>query len=151
MSIRADLPTIEGENIAAWAAAREHRLVIAQCGNCGKRHHYPRPHCPTCWSSDVSLVEASGNATVYTYSTVYMNDLPPFDEQLPYITAAVDLAEGPRLVTRLIDVAEEDLAIGMPVEAVFVDLDDQTSIVHFRPSATTIASGAAPIITEENS
>lgn len=150
MSNRADLPTIEGENTAVWAAAREHRLMIAQCDACGALHHYPRPHCPACWSPDVSLVQASGKATVYTYSTVYMNDLPPFNEQLPYITAAVDLAEGPRMVTRLIDIAEEDLSIGMAVEAVFVDLDDQTTIVHFRPSATR-ASEAEPAATKENS
>ena len=133
MSSRADLPTIEGENTTAWAAAREHRLVIARCHACGAAHHYPRPMCPTCWSEDVSLEDATGRGTVYTYSTVHVNDLPPFNEQLPYIAAAVDLEEGPRLVTRLVDCAEEDLQIGMPVEPVFVDLTDEVTVVHFRP------------------
>lgn len=133
MSARSDLPTIEGENRDAWAAVKDHRLVIARCGTCGVAHHYPRPMCTSCWSTDVTLEDASGRGTLYTHSTVHLNDLPPFDEQLPYVAAVVDLDEGPRVVTRIVDCGADELRIGMPVEAVFVDLTDDTTVVHFRP------------------
>src|SRR3979411_2257254 len=89
--LRRDLPSIEAESRPFWDAAREGRFLIARCGSCGKAHHYPRPFCPFCWSEDVSWEDASGQATLYTYSTVYTNDLPPFSERLPYIAAVVDL------------------------------------------------------------
>jgi len=136
MTSRSDLPTIEGENTAAWAAAKQHRLVIARCRTCGVAHHYPRPMCVVCWSTDVVLEYASGRGTLYTHSTVHLNDLPPFDEQVPYVAAVVDLDEGPRVVTRIVGCAPADLRIGMSVEAVFADLDEDTTIVQFQPTTS---------------
>src|SRR5260370_19491228 len=78
MADRADLPTIEDDSREYWDAAAAGRLLIARCGSCGRVHHYPRVICPHCWSEDITATEASGRATLYTYSPVYVNDLPPF-------------------------------------------------------------------------
>ena len=86
---RSDYPTIDAASAPYWEAARQGRLLIAECGSCGKPHHYPRSFCPFCWSDDVRAVEASGRGEVYTYSTVYVNDLTPFRDRLPYIAALV--------------------------------------------------------------
>src|ERR1700683_2467278 len=102
MADRADLPTIEDDSREYWDAAADGRLLIARCGSCGRVHHYPRVICPYCWSEDVTAQEASGQATLYPYSTVSLNDLPPFRDRLPYIAAVVDLAEGPRLMTMIV-------------------------------------------------
>ena len=77
-SPRYDLPTIEDETRPFWNAAREGRLLFGRCGGCGKAYYYPRPFCPHCWSEDVVLEQASGRGTLYTFSTVFINDLPPF-------------------------------------------------------------------------
>jgi uncharacterized OB-fold protein len=77
-----------------------------------------------CWSEDVQPVRASGSGTLYTYSTVYVNDLAPFKERLPYVAAIVELAEGPRLMTTIEGVDPDDLRVGMPVTAVFRPVDD---------------------------
>ena len=69
-------------------------------------------------------VKASGTGTLYTYSTVYVNDLAPFKERLPYVAAIVELAEGPRLMTTIEGVDPDDLRVGMPVTAVFRPVDD---------------------------
>jgi uncharacterized protein len=135
---RSDLPTIEDESRPFWDAAREGKLFIARCGSCSRTHHYPRPFCPYCWSEDVSWEEASGRGTLYTYSTVYVNDLPPFKEQLPYVAAIVDLEEGPRLMTRLVGVdptAAADLTIGMPVVVDYESVSDDVTVPVFRPAA----------------
>jgi uncharacterized OB-fold protein len=131
---RTDLPTIEDESRPFWAAARERRFLIARCGNCRHAHHYPRPFCPFCWSENVKWEDASGRATLYTYSTVYVNDLFPFKEKLPYIAAVVDLDEGPRVMTRLVDVAESDLRIGLPVVVDYEVLTDEITAPVFRPA-----------------
>ena len=126
---RADIPIIDSASAPYWDAARQGRLLIAGCGACGKVHHYPRPFCPHCWSDDVRPVQASGTGTLYTYSTVYANDLPPFRDRLPYVAAIVELAEGPRVMTTIEGAAPDGLRVGMAVTASFrpVDADDPDS------------------------
>jgi len=123
---RADIPIIDSASAPYWDAARQGRLLIAGCGACGKVHHYPRPFCPHCWSDDVQPVQASGAGTLYTYSTVYANDLPPFRDRLPYVAAIVELAEGPRVMTTIEGAQPDGLRVGMAVTASFrpVDADD---------------------------
>lgn len=133
---RGDLPTIDDDSEPFWAAAREGRFLVARCGNCGRAHHYPRPFCPFCWSEDVSWEEASGRATLYTHSTVYMNDLAPFRDRLPYVAALVELEEGPRVMTTIVDCAAEDLRIGMPLQVAFRELDETITAPVFRPADT---------------
>ena len=126
---RADIPIIDSASAPYWDAARQGRLLIAGCGACGKVHHYPRPFCPHCWSDDVRPVRASGTGTLYTYSTVYANDLPPFRDRLPYVAAIVELAEGPRVMTIIEGAQPDGLRVGMAVTASFrpVDADDPES------------------------
>jgi uncharacterized OB-fold protein len=121
---RADIPTINSSSAPYWEAARDGRLLIAECGACAKVHHYPRPFCPHCWSEDVRPIQAAGTGTLYTYSTVYVNDLAPFADRLPYVAAIVELDEGPRLMTTIEGVVPEKLRVGMPVTAVFRPADD---------------------------
>ena len=131
--MRFDLPTPDVETQRFWDATREARLLIKQCRACGKHHFYPRPFCPTCWSEDVEWVEASGRATLYTWSIVHVNDLPPFPERVPYVAAVVDLAEGPRMMTNVVECDFDDLEMGMDLEAVFHPASDDVTIVQFRP------------------
>jgi hypothetical protein len=131
---RTDLPTIEEESKPFWDAARDHRFLIAHCHACGQVHHYPRPFCPFCWSEDVSWIDASGRATLYTHSTVYVNDLPPFKDQIPYIAAVVDLEEGPRVMTTIVDCSADELSIGMALQVSYKTITDEVTIPVFRPA-----------------
>jgi uncharacterized protein len=131
---RTDLPTIEEDTRPFWDAAREHRFLIRTCNACGQIHHYPRPFCPSCWSDDLSWTEASGAATLYTWSTVYMNDLPPFNDRLPYIAAVVELAEGPKVMTNIVDCDDKDLRIGMALHVQYRVLDDTIVAPYFAPA-----------------
>lgn len=130
---RFDLPVIEAETRPFWDAVREGRLLIGKCNSCAQVHFYPRPFCPHCWSEDVQLQEASGRGTLYTYSTVYMNDLMPFKERLPYVAAMVDLEEGVRVSTNLVDCDPADLKIGMAVTVTYREISDEVSLPLFRP------------------
>jgi hypothetical protein len=131
---RFDLPTVEPESQPFWDAAKEGRLVIQRCAACGAAQHYPRPFCASCWSDQVRWEEASGRGTLYTYSTVYVNDLPPFGDRLPYVAAAVDLEEGPRLMTNIVGVDPSELRVGMAVQVDFQPLNDEITAPVFRPS-----------------
>ena len=125
---------IEDESRPYWDGLNEGRLLIKRCSDCGAAHFYPRPFCPDCWSGNVDWEAASGAATLYTWSMVHQNDLPPFNTQVPYIAAVVDLAEGPRMMTRVVDCDEADLVVGMALSLGFTALDDELQIPVFRPA-----------------
>jgi uncharacterized OB-fold protein len=132
--LRFDLPTPDQDTQPYWDAAREGRLLIKRCASCGRAHFYPRPFCPFCWSEEVAWEEASGRATLYTYSVVHHNDLPPFPERVPYVAAVVDLEEGPRMMTNVVDCPFEQLRVGMPLEVTFRKETDEITVPVFRPA-----------------
>lgn len=106
-------PEIDAFTRPYWDAAAEGHLLIRRCGACARAHHYPREFCPYCWSEDVTWERASGRATLYTWSVIHRNDLPPFGARVPYTAAVVDLAEGPRMMTEVVGCGEAELRIGM--------------------------------------
>ncbi|MFE1308988.1 Zn-ribbon domain-containing OB-fold protein [Streptomyces sp. NPDC058755] len=118
---RFDEPEIDSFTRPYWTAAAEGRLLIRRCATCGRAHHYPREFCPHCWSEDVTWEEASGRATLYTWSTVHRNDLPPFGDRTPYVAAVVDLAEGPRMMTELVGCEGGEPTAGMGLEVSFLE------------------------------
>ena len=79
-------------------------------------------------------VEASGRSTLYTWSVVRRNDLPPFPDRVPYVAAIVELAEGPRMMTNVVECDFDALEVGMALEAVFHPTSDEVTIVQFRPA-----------------
>ncbi|MEV7884474.1 Zn-ribbon domain-containing OB-fold protein [Streptomyces sp. NPDC002817] len=128
MDARFDVPEADAFTRTYWDAAEAGRLLVRRCGACGRTHHYPREFCPHCWSEDVTWEPASGRAELYTWSVVHRNDLPPFGERTPYVAAVVQLAEGPRMMTELVDVPPETLRAGMALE-----VDFRQGIPVFRP------------------
>jgi uncharacterized OB-fold protein len=133
-AMRFDLPMPDNETKAFWDAARDEKLLVKRCGECGAFHFYPRPFCPRCWSEDVSWTEASGSGTLYTWSVVHVNDLPPFPERVPYVAAIVELDEGPRIMTNVVDCEFDALRVGMPLEVTFRPTSDEFTLPLFRPA-----------------
>jgi uncharacterized OB-fold protein len=129
----ADLPVVDEETRPFWDAAREGKLLIRSCADCERPHYYPRPFCPFCWSERVLWVQATGRATLYTYSIVHVNDLPPWRERVPYVAAVVELAEGPRMMTNIVGCDPDELAVGMPLQVDFRD-DGEVMVPVFRPA-----------------
>ncbi|MFI2434383.1 Zn-ribbon domain-containing OB-fold protein [Streptomyces sp. NPDC018693] len=134
---RYDLPEADAFTRAYWDAAAEGRLLIRRCDACGRAHHYPREFCPHCWSEDVRWERASGRATLYTWSVVHHNDLPPFCDRTPYVAAVVELAEGPRMMTEVVDGTPESLRAGAELTVAF-----REGAPVFRPSGGRETSSA---------
>jgi uncharacterized OB-fold protein len=132
--MRFDLPQPDLETQPFWDACKDGKFLLRHCNACNRDHYYPRPFCPSCWSDDVSWREASGRGSVYTYSVVHVNDLPPFNERVPYIAAIVELDEGPRVMTNVEGVEFADVRVGMPVVVDFKPISDDVTIPIFRPS-----------------
>ena len=123
-------PTLETEPF--WTAAASGRLVLPKCDNCGNIIWYPRRFCPVCHHASVTWIDASGRGTVYSF-TVVRKGRGPWREAAPYVAAYVELEEGPRMMTNIIEVEPSAVAIGMPVEVVF-DRSETAAIPRFRPA-----------------
>ena len=130
-SPRFDLPSTDLETQPFWDGLKEGKFLLRHCDTCGKDHYYPRPFCPDCWSDEVSWKEASGRGKIYTYSVVHVNDLPPFNERVPYVAAIVELDEGPRVMTNIVGLPFEDLRADLPVVVEYKAISDDVTIPVF--------------------
>jgi uncharacterized OB-fold protein len=125
------VPEIAPELAEFWTATTQGRLLLRRCTACGEAHWYPRTACPFCHSTATVWEEASGRGTVYTFSVV-RRGLGGYADA-PYVLAYVQLAEGPRVMTNIVDCAIESVAIGQEVEVVFHRASDDAALPRFRP------------------
>ncbi|MDX6284870.1 MAG: 3-oxo-4,17-pregnadiene-20-carboxyl-CoA hydratase alpha subunit [Frankiales bacterium] len=124
------LPAANAETLAWWEAAREHRLVAQRCTACGALRHPPGPVCPSCSSVDADWQELSGRGVVYTYTVVHQQFVPA---DLPYVVVAVELDEGVRMVSNLVDVRPGEVRIGQRVHVEWEDMGPTLAVPRFRP------------------
>lgn len=113
------LPNLsEPDTAPFWAATREKKLTYQQCDACGTVVWHPRAHCTGCTAGTLRWHTASGRGTIYTYSVVRQSYHPFFRTRVPYAVAWIDLAEGPRLLSNVVGVADPttDLTCGQAVE-----------------------------------
>jgi uncharacterized OB-fold protein len=130
------LPTPQVESDVYWQKAKEHELWLRSCNSCGNAYFYPRDISPCCFSRDTEWVQASGNATLYTYAIVERAPHPGFVGDVPFVTALVELDEGPIMPTNIVidNPTPENLVVGMPLEVVFEDVTDDITLPKFKPA-----------------
>src|ERR1700756_4061715 len=119
-------PIVSVETEAFWDAAREGRFVVPTCTACGKAHWYPRAVCPFCADSNIEWRVASGSGTIYTFSVMRR-------AKEPYAIAYVTLAEGPTMMTNIVDCDFDALSIGQSVTVVFAPSENGPPVPMFRP------------------
>jgi uncharacterized protein len=132
-SLPTSAPTISPETADYWAATAEGRLLLKRCDACGHVIWYPRAICPDYHSTDTSWFEASGRGEVYSFTVNRRGD-GPWKEAAPFVLAYVELDEGPRVMTNIVDCDVDTLRIGQPVEVAFADTGEGNAIVRFRPA-----------------
>lgn len=127
------IPRPSPESAHFWGAAREHRLELPRCNACGKMWFPPSQSCPHCLATDFAWLPVSGVGKVYSFVTYHRVYHPAFRGEVPYVVAIVELVEGPRLLTNIVDAAPEAVRCDMPVKVVFDDLDENVSVPKFAP------------------
>ena len=131
------VPAASAETAQWWDACNAHRLVVQRCTDCGTTRHPPGPVCPSCRSRTAEWAPLAGTGRVYTYTVVRQAFLPSLAEVVPYVVAVVepDGGGGARLVSNVVGIDPEEVAIGMPVEVVWEDLGPELALPRFRPVA----------------
>jgi uncharacterized OB-fold protein len=131
MSVK--VPTTSKLGAGHWAAAREGRLAIQRCDDCGRHFHYPSAICEHCLSTSISVADVSGDGTVESYSVVYRAFSPDFADDVPYAVALVRLDEGVNLLTWITGMDPDDVRIGMRVRATFEQISEEIWLHRFQP------------------
>jgi uncharacterized OB-fold protein len=118
-----------------WDALRDGRVDLQHCDDCGRWVYYPRSRCPGCLSHHLTWTTVEGRGSVYTFTVAEQATAPPFADDVPQLLALVELTEGVRVSTTLVDVEPGAIRVGMPVEPVFDHGDDGITLLRYRPSS----------------
>lgn len=117
-----------------WQAARDRKLVVQWCEQCDEWMFYPREVCPACLEGPPEWRQVSGRGEVFSYTVVRQPMTAGFEADAPYVYAMIELEEGVRLISNVVDTDVEAVEIGMPVAVTFVEATAEITLPLFKPS-----------------
>jgi uncharacterized OB-fold protein len=126
------LPTLEGLSKEFYEWCKRGELRFQRCADCGAWRHVPREMCAECGSAKWKWTRSSGRGSVFTWTVAARAMHPAFADDVPFAPAVIELDEGVRLLSRVVDCPPEELEIGMPVEVVFEDVAPEITLPKFR-------------------
>ncbi|NWG02930.1 MAG: Zn-ribbon domain-containing OB-fold protein [Syntrophaceae bacterium] len=129
------LPQINGDNKEFWMGCKEHTLKFQKCKACGHVRWPPSVICPMCYSQEIQWIAARGKGKVYSFAVYHVAYHPGFEKEVPYVVADVELEEGPRLLTNIVDCQPDEVTCNMPVEVTWEDITEEFSLPKFKPSS----------------
>ncbi len=130
------MPRPENRSLTApfWEAAKRHELTCQRCRQCASWIFYPREQCPTCFSTDLEWAPVSGKGRVFAYTIVHQPANAAFEPEVPYAYAIVQLDEGVRMPTNIVECELDSIKVDMPVSVVFDDVSPEWTLVKFKPA-----------------
>ncbi|HQV05018.1 Zn-ribbon domain-containing OB-fold protein [Sphingorhabdus buctiana] len=117
-----------------WKRCQDGHLYFQKCGGCGSWRHLPRYMCARCGSPDFAWEQSSGKGTVFSWTVVHQALHPAFAADIPYVAAVVELDEGVRMATRLIDCPIDAVRLDLPVALAFETIGEDFRLPVFRPA-----------------
>jgi uncharacterized OB-fold protein len=127
------LPKVTAVSAPFWDGLKNEKLLVQKCMSCGNVQHPAMPHCVSCWKEDLEWVEHSGTGEIYSYSVCHWPTIPAFKQDAPYVVAIIELQDGIRINSNIVDCKLDDLRVGMPVTAIFDHVTSEASLIKFRP------------------
>lgn len=129
------LPVADPVTAPFWESVRAHAMRVQQCDACERFVFYPRVVCPHCGSRALTWRPVAGTGVVHAFAIVHRHPNPAFAAEIPYVVALVELDEGVRMLTNLVDVVPDPAAVrvGLPVEVVYDDVTNEVTLPKFRP------------------
>jgi uncharacterized OB-fold protein len=130
--IEKPLPAVTEDGAPYWDGCRQGELRAQRCSACHRHRWPPSILCPHCLADGGEWVKLSGRGTIYSFIVVHRPQHPAFFDDVPYNVAIVELEEGIRLHTNIIDHPADKLAVGLPVEVVFTKVNDEVTLPRFK-------------------
>ena len=135
MAYEKPLPEPNADTKPFWDGCREHQLRFQKCLNCGHVRWPASIICPLCHSTDTEWIIADGRGKVYTFIVFHQAYHEAFDNDVPYVTAVVELNEGPHLLSNIVGCSPEEVRCDMPVQVTWKDISEEFSLPLFKPAA----------------
>ncbi len=129
------LPVMTTLSKEYWDGCKAERLLYQHCRNCDEVIFFPKYLCPNCMSHDLEWLQSSGRGKILTFTVTYESAPPAFYAAVPYAVAIIELEEGFRMMSNLVECDFEELECEMPVEVVFDAVTDEVTLPKFRPAA----------------
>ena len=127
------LPIIYPEELPYWEALKKRRLELQRCKSCAKVWFPIGPACPHCLGLEFDWSRMSGRGLIHNFVVYHKAWTPWLEKRVPYAVIQVELDEGPRLTTNLLNCPVDKISIGMRVEAAFEDVTDEITLLQFQP------------------
>jgi hypothetical protein len=128
------LPAPDNASRHYWQCAAQGRLVIQRCTSCGIHQFYPRALCVTC-AGETEWIDASGRGTLHTYTIIRQNRSPAFAALSPYAVGIVELDEGVRMMSNIVECEIDELEVGMALEVLLLKAADDVGLPFWRPTS----------------
>jgi uncharacterized OB-fold protein len=128
------LPAPDNASRHYWQRAADGQLVVQRCTSCGSFQFYPRALCVTC-AGETEWLDASGRGTLYTYTIIRQNRSPAFAALVPYAVGMVELEEGVRMMSNIVDCDVDQLSVGMALEVLLLKAADDVGLPFWRPAS----------------
>jgi enoyl-CoA hydratase len=112
-------PQPEGLSAEFYAYCSRGELRFQHCLSCGAWRHVPRETCAECASTEFEWAASTGRGNVFTWTDIERPLHPAFNGDAPYAPAVIEMDEGVRIVSQVIDCLPGELSIGMRVEVAF--------------------------------
>ncbi len=117
-----------------WDGVRDGVVKLQKCNDCGAWVFYPRSRCSSCLSDALDWHTVSGDGKLYTFTIARQPTSPHFASEVPQRIAVVELDEGVRLTTTLVNVADADIRIGMRVKPYFDAVSEDSTLLRYQPA-----------------
>ncbi len=134
MNFDKPLPTPTPTSAPFWAALVQGTVKLQRCADCNSWVFYPRSRCPGCLSDALNWHEVPGTGCLYTFTIARQPTAPHFSDEVPQRLAVVELDEGVRLTSTLVNVADDDIKIGMRLRPYFDRVTDDVTLLRFQPA-----------------
>ncbi|MEE8338290.1 MAG: Zn-ribbon domain-containing OB-fold protein [Dehalococcoidia bacterium] len=126
------LPVPDEQTAPFWDYCRKGELRMQRCVQCGVFRHPPRAMCRHCGSMEAEWAAVSGRGAVYSYTVTHQPIHPALVDLVPHVAVLVELDEGVRLTSNVVDCAPDEIEIGMAVEVVFEQINQEITLPKFR-------------------
>jgi uncharacterized protein len=129
------LPVADPVTAPFWESVKAHAMQLQRCNGCGRFIFYPRGVCPHCFSDDLAWQPVAGTGAVHAFTIVQRHPSPAFNDEVPYVVALIELDEGVRMLSNLVDIEPDParVKVRLPVEVVYDDATDEVTLPKFRP------------------
>lgn len=132
MMVEKPVPAITDDNRTFWSGCSRNKLMLQRCTECATTQYYPRAICTNCGSGNIEWVASAGKGTVYSYTVIHRAPSAAFSKYTPYVLAIIQLNEGPRMMSNIVDCDPSDVRIGMEVDVDFEQRAEDVGVPVFK-------------------